>query len=324
MILPLFVAAQIGIVQFHTTVFPDTVYVGQQVSYDGVTLVDDVARGNLRANPEYTPSQIVGVTVYDFPFDTTTITDSIVNGTHFRRYLFHRALFPLTPGTYTIPSSTLRYALPASESYGSELQPYTLVSEPSAFVALPMPDAGKPLDFTGAVGGFNDTAFTDGATVRIGDTFVFTVRVSGVGNIDLLPRPVIAIDWATVVNGAERVEWDSTGTLVRGIKEFNWVVTPKVVGDVAISTVRFVYFDPSTKHYAIATTNPIPLTIAAAGMTTDVERQHTEIDTIGDTPFPILLHMLGTHLIAASITGAILTILIVVGVVRLLRRPPIE
>jgi len=73
-IVALLLFAQVGVVQFQTQVSPDTVYAGQQVNYDAVTLVDDVARRRLRANPVFTPADVAGVTIYDFPFDTSSIS----------------------------------------------------------------------------------------------------------------------------------------------------------------------------------------------------------------------------------------------------------
>ncbi len=219
--------AQVGIVQFETRVTPDTVYVGQQVSYDAVTLVDDVARARLRANPEFTPADVTGVTVYDFPFDTAAISNVVVNGVHFRRYVYHRALFALTPGSYSVGPATLSYSLPESGDYFSQPRAYSLQSAPATFVALPLPESGRPIGFSGAVGELKDTLWTDGSPPKVGDTFVVTMRIAGLGNLKMLPRPQLQIDWATTIDGPERVLWDSSGTTVRGAKEFDWVVTPQ-------------------------------------------------------------------------------------------------
>jgi hypothetical protein len=317
-IVPLLLFAQLGTIQFHASTSPDTVYVGQQVSYDASTLVDDIARRVLRANPSYTPSEVQGATVYDFPFDTAAIFDVTIAGTHFRRYVYHRAFFPLTAGVYTIPPSTLRYELPDDEGYGSTLRAYTLESEGSTVVAIPLPAAGRPLDFDGAVGEFVDTAFTDGATPRMGDTFVFTVRVSGVGNINMLSRPALAIPWADITASEERVVWDSVGTAVRGSKEFDWIVTPKFVGEMIVPPVRFVYFDPSSRQYSVATTVPIKLEVGEGRDAAPAKGRR--VDPIGDSPFPILMASVRQNpLLYAGVGVAILGVIVAV-VVWLTRR----
>lgn len=317
MIVPLLVFAQIGTVQFTTRVSPDTVYVGQQVSYDAVTLVDDVARVRLRANPEFTPADIAGVTIYDFPFDTASISSVTVDGARYRRYVYHRAMFPLTPGQYDIPASTLRYSLPDGEDYFSPVRPYTLQSPATSFVAVPLPVSGRPLEFGGAVGSFTDTLTTDGSHARVGDTFVLTFRVAGIGNLKLLTRPTLDIPWASVVPSNERMTWDSTGTYVRGSKEFDWVVTPKVAGDLVIPPVRYDFFNPATRRYEAAVTPSIPLAVAAAGSTPPV--QAAPRDTIGDSPFPMLARIARDNALGIAIAATLLA-LVCAAIYALLRR----
>ncbi len=70
------------------------------------------------------------------------------------------------------------------------------------------------------------------------------MRLSGTGNLKLLPRPALQVDWASIVAGAERIAWDSSGTVVRGSKEFDWIVTPRIAGELALPSVRYDFFNP--------------------------------------------------------------------------------
>lgn len=305
----LLVLAQIGVVQFQTQITPDTVYVGQQVNYDAVTLVDDVARRRLRANPVFTPSEVAGVTLYDFPFDTSAITTVTVSGAQFRRYAYHRAMFPLLPGTYTVGAATLRYTLPDGDDYFSPPRTFTSTSLPASFTAIPLPVSGRPVGFTGIVGEFRDTLHTDGSAVVVGDPFTITMRVSGVGNLRLLARPPLQIDWATMVPEAERVFWDSTGTVVRGAKEFDWVVTPKIAGDMVLPAVRYDFFNPSTRRYEFAMTPSVPMTVAPAP-TSAADTTAPPRDTIGDTPFPAIVHLARANSLAIAIVASALALVL--------------
>lgn len=302
--------AQMGAVQFETRVVPDTVYVGQQVTYDAITLVDDATRARLKANPEYTPADVSGATVYDFPFDTAAISDVMVDGTGYRRYLYRRALFPLTAGTYEVPAATLRYTVPADGDF-NPARAVTLSSYPNSFVALPLPASGRPIGFTGAVGSLRDTLWTDGTSARVGDTFMATMRIAGVGNLNLLPRPSLQIDWATVVPGDERVAWDSTGSVVRGTKEFDWVVTPKFVGDLSIPPVRYNFFNPTSGRYEVAATSLLPVIVVAAGAVPADTVRHVP-DQIGDSPFPVLLRLARANALAVGIGASVLVVVLLV------------
>lgn len=318
MITALVLFAQIGVVQFQTQVSPDTVYVGQQVNYDAVTLVDDVARRRLRTNPVFTPADVAGVTIYDFPFDTSSISTVTVNGAPFRRFAYHRALFPLLPGSYTVPAATLQYSLPDGDDYFSPPRTYSTMSAPETFTAIALPASGKPVGFIGAVGEFRDTLRTDGSTLRVGDPFTVTMRLSGVGNLRLLARPALDIDWATTVPGEERVYWDSAGTVVRGAKEFDWVVTPRIAGEMVLPETRYDFFNPTSRRYEFATTPSLRVMVASATGpapdTTSVPR-----DTIGDTPFPAIARLARSNSLLIAIAATAIAV-ILFGIMLLSRR----
>lgn len=316
MILTALIFAQLGSVIFQTRAVPDTVYVGQQVTYEATTLVDDVARTRLRANPNYTPSDVSGATVYDFPFDMSRVDDATVGGTHYRRFVFRRALFPLAAGRLVIPPSTLQYTLPEVDGYFAPMRTTTVTSDSAIVVAVPLPVAGRPVGFSGAVGDLRDSLLLDTSSWRIGDPTTVTLRLTGVGNLKLLPRPELDIPWASVTNADERVSWDSTGTVVRGSKEFDWVVTPRISGDLVFPLVRYDYFDPTTRRYLAAVTPSVRLAVMAAGATPAVAPPPG--DSIGDSPFPVLGRLVQRN---ALVVGAavVVVVLLIFGVFYLTR-----
>lgn len=322
MILSALIFAQLGSVLFQTRAVPDTAYVGQQVTYEATTLVDDVARTRLRANPNYTPSDVAGATVYDFPFDMSRVDDATIGGTHYRRFVFRRALFPLAPGRLVIPPSTLQYTLPEADGYFAPLHTTTVTSDTAIVVALPLPVAGRPVGFSGAVGDLRDTLLTGDGSWRIGDPTTVTLRLTGVGNLKLLPRPPLDIPWAAVTPAGERVAWDSTGTVVRGTKEFDWIVTPRVGGDAVFPAVRYDFFNPATRRYAAAVTPAMHVSVATATAASHAVTAAPR-DTIGDSPFPVIGRMLRENVIVAVIAVVALLVL-VAGIVFVLRAPEAE
>jgi hypothetical protein len=217
----------------------------------------------------------------------------------------------------------LQYTLPESDSYFSQRTTFTVQSERGAFIARPLPVAGQPVGFSGAVGRFVDSMYTDGSVPRVGDAFTLTVRVAGVGNVSLLPRPEMRLPWANVVNGEERATWDSSGSLVRGAKEFDWTVTPTIAGDLFIPALRYDFFDPTTEQYAFAMTQQIPLAVRTAGTTAgDTARRRRE--TIAETPFPLLLEQARAHWPFVVGIGVVLIALVGWAVVRATRTPPAD
>jgi hypothetical protein len=253
---PCVLRAQDG-VGFRASISPDTVYVGQQVNYTLTVRIPADVRQRLRRNPEFVPPEARAMLAYDLP---AVKVDPTTEGPE--EHVFRRALFPLTPGPYTIPASRLTYALPQSPSFFSREEERTLRSEAVAFVAIDPPRRGRPAGWNGAVGRWSATAIVDGAAARVGDPFVLTLRVSGVGNATLLPRPAIAFAWADIVPEDERVQLDSTPTALAGTKEFAWLVTPRAAGMQVVPVIEYVYFDPGARRYDVTRTSAVSLRVA--------------------------------------------------------------
>jgi len=250
-------AAQDG-VGFRAAIGPDTVYVGQQATYSlTVSLPPDV-RQRLRRNPVFVPPEARAMLAYDLPL---VKSDPTREGTEI--HVFRRALFPLTPGRYQIPSSQLAYALPQSASFFSREEERTLRSDVVHLVAIDPPTIGRPKSWGGAVGRWRVSARADVRETRVGDPFVVTLRVEGIGNATLLPRPALTIAWADVVNEDERVSLDTTPTVLGGAKEFAWLVTPRTPGAKEVPAIAFAYFDPAARRYETARTNGITVRVRA-------------------------------------------------------------
>ena len=244
-------------VGFRASISPDTVYVGQQANYVLTVRIPADVRQRLRRNPEFVPPEARAMLAYDLP---STKSDPTAEGPE--EHVFRRALFPLTPGRYQIPASRLTYALPQSPSFFSREEERMLRSEPLSFVAIDPPMRGRPAAWSGAVGSWSATARLDASAARVGDPFVLSLRVSGVGNATLLPRPELLVAWADVVSEDERVVLDSTPTALSGSKDFSWLVTPREAGVRLVPAIEYVYFDPAQRRYEVARSLPVSIRIA--------------------------------------------------------------
>ena len=253
-------------VNFRALVLPDTVYVGQQATYQVGVFLDDEVRLRLRRNPEFIPPEPRAMLSYELRPRALDLPPRIENGVRYEVHAFERALFPLSAGRYVIPPAQLVYALPLSSSFFSRSESFTMRSESLAVVAVEPPEAGRPEDYAGAVGRIEVRARVDSAAARVGDPLLLTVQVAGVGNVKLFPRPEIQVPWGSTVAAGERVRIDSSSSLVRGAKEFDWIVTPTREGTVALAPVRYPYFNPYTERYEIAVTAGDTLDVAPGAL----------------------------------------------------------
>ena len=241
----------------------DSVFVGQQVDYRVDVLLNETARSRLRRNPTFFPPEMSSVLAYDVDIPRGMPKQG---RRCFETLSYRRALFPLFPGNVTIPPAVLTYSLPLTSSFFSREESFELRSDSVRFVAIEPPARDRPAEYAGAVGTLRITARAETGTTRVGDPVVLTVRLSAAGNVKLLPRPALELPWATLTPGDERVEIDSTSSRISGSKEFEWLVTPREAVTQIVPSIRYPYFDPVIRRYAVIETTPIPIVVGAASL----------------------------------------------------------
>ena len=253
-------------IAFHAILVPREIYVGQQASYQvGVFIAED-ARARLRRNPEFVPPELRAMLGYDLTSPSTFTR--VAGGRRFEVHVFQRAIFPLVAGQHAIAPARLSCSLPLSTSFFSREESRTLRSESLAVIAREPPPltAGQDSGYAGAVGMLTVQQSVDSDRARVGTPFVLTVAVRGVGNVALLPRPALRLTWAQLVQGPERVQLDTTGPLVRGVKEFDYIVTPASAGTQALPPVRYTYFDPYARRYASAAAPELSVAVSRGAL----------------------------------------------------------
>lgn len=265
-------------IDFHAATFPDTVYVGQQVTYQVAVLLSEAARSKLRRNPEFLPPELRGLLAYELGAPRRVAPQNY-GGSVFEAHVFQRALFAVAPGTLMVPAPQLSYTLPQSSSYFSREERFLVRAESAQLVVKALPEAGQPQDFTGAVGTLRAAVRLDAVRARAGDPLVLTMRIEGTGNMKLLPRPVIEVAWASTVPGSERVSVDTSGAFVSGYKEFDWILTPTQGGAVELPALRYSYFDPYLESYAYAETAPVEISVDEGTLATGAET-----DNVAEAP----------------------------------------
>lgn len=230
----------------------ETVYVGEQATYEVAVFLNQPARERLRRNPTFYPPEMQAMLAYDLPAPPPAARRR-AGSQCFDALVYRRALFPLVPGRIVIPPAQLIYNTGlSSTSLFSREESHELQTDSVTIVALDPPAEGRPQDFTGAVGALRVDARIDSARSRVGDGLLLTVRVEGTGNVKLFPRPTVRVPWAGLVPADERVRVDSGSTRIGGVKEFDWVLTPRIAGEFDLPPTRYSYFDPARQRYDVA------------------------------------------------------------------------
>ncbi len=127
---------------------------------------------------------------------------------------------------------------------------------PLDLVIRPLPAAGQPPDFSGAVGQFDLEVSADPTNVPHGGLVTLTMRVSGRGNLlHVIPPAAPRQDG---LKAYDRRELSDRSNDTRRV--FQQVLLPDESRVSRIDPVTFVYFDPRAEAYRRISRGPFPLT----------------------------------------------------------------
>ena len=113
-----------------------------------------------------------------------------------------------------------------------------------------LPEEGKPIDFTGAVGEFDFKVYADKNELKANDAAQIIVEVSGRGNLKLFEIPKITTPTELEVYTPEHKEQVLTSLNgLRGSVSDIYTVVPQYKGKYKIPEVSFSYFNPTEKKY---------------------------------------------------------------------------
>jgi hypothetical protein len=143
----------------------------------------------------------------------------------------------------------------------------------------PLPENGKPADFTGAVGSFTFEAKPSKTTLKHGESLELKVVVSGTGNLKLfdLPKPVVptALEMYDAVH-KEKVNTPLTG--MSGSITDSYTIIPQFKGEYPIKPMRFSYFDLNSKTYKTISSPEIMVNVLDGPESTEVVASQNPTD----------------------------------------------
>jgi hypothetical protein len=113
-----------------------------------------------------------------------------------------------------------------------------------------LPEVGKPLDFTGAVGHFNFNVIATKRELDASESFQLKIKVNGNGNLKLFKLPKISLPSSLEVYEPEHNENVKTNLLgMQGDISDSYTVVPQFKGKYPIPSISFSYFDLKTESY---------------------------------------------------------------------------
>ena len=126
----------------------------------------------------------------------------------------------------------------------------------------PLPDFGKPANFTGAVGNFEFKVTTSKNELNATESLQAKVVVSGNGNLKLFNLPKLTVPSSLEVYEPERS--DKIRTTIRGMqgeRVESYTIVPQYQGKYPIPSISFSYFDPRTETYKTLNSDEIVIDV---------------------------------------------------------------
>ena len=118
----------------------------------------------------------------------------------------------------------------------------------------PLPDTGKPNNFSGAVGKFDLLVTTSKKELLLSEAFQLNLEIKGNGNFNLFSFPSINLPQSLEVYEPERLEKLITNFKgIRGSIKDQYTVVPSSPGKYSIPKISFNYFDPNDSKYKTQT-----------------------------------------------------------------------
>ncbi|MBI3876176.1 MAG: protein BatD, partial [Verrucomicrobia bacterium] len=190
-----------------------------------------------------------------------------VNGTLYNLIRFRTLVTPVKTGKLPLGPAEcqLMVQVRAQDFFGYRLQQYSPQSDAVEINVLPLPDAGKPADFAGAVGKYQMSYLAAPTNVQAGDPITVKIQITGQGALDQVQLPPFD-QWRDFKTYPPTVKVDMFDPLsVMGIKNFEQVVLPQNAEVKELPSVAFSFFDPEAKTYRTVRQPGIPITVRPGG-----------------------------------------------------------
>jgi hypothetical protein len=216
------------------------------------------------------------------------------NGASIVTITFMHVLVPKTAGEIAIPQSTAaaqavvtqrrsRSPFDNISPFGSRDQTKSVVvqTDPITLSVKPVPEEGKPANFSGLIGEFSISTAATPAEVSVGDPITLTVAVEGPTYLRHFELPPLQ-QQAALAERFRIPEEMAPGRAEDNRKIFTQTIRAQSPEVTEIPPIELSYFDTTTGRYEMARSNPIPLKVRVTQVVTasDAEGFRPQAETI--------------------------------------------
>ena len=235
------------------------VYVGERVDLALTLYIGSVRVRDL----QYPVIAADGVTLDKF--SQPSEGNDVLDGQRYHTVELRTTLTPVRPGSVDLNTSMAMHVVSNrrgmdplfDQFFPGDEKSVEVRAEPAHLTVLPLPDQGKPADFTGAVGTFDFTLAAKPTELDAGDPITLRMEITGNGSLATLSAPVVPVDDRFRIYDAQPVKGEDGADR----RVFEQVVIPKLAAVRDLPAVRFSFFDPAARAYRTITRGPTALTV---------------------------------------------------------------
>lgn len=122
-------------------------------------------------------------------------------------------------------------------------------SKPVKINVMELPEAGKPINYNGAVGNFTYKVETNKQSLKANEALNLKISINGKGNLKLIDAPKLNLPESFEVYDPKINENIGTAGSVSGSKSFDYLIIPREEGTYQLDDLTFSYFNPETGQY---------------------------------------------------------------------------
>lgn len=257
-----------GDVALEVLTLAESGYVGAPLELVTLAWFPRALREQLRRPPVLVPPAVTGVWAGPRSVGDGVALTRMVNRIPYDLFVSTQTVYPLREGTLVVPAAALRYAVPVALQFLGQEERYAIGSAPLAIRIDPLPAAGRPANFSGAVASsLQLRREVHPAVVEAGESAVLDVTLEGRGNGTLWPAPPLELPAGVRAypDRTDELPQAPDDSLVR--KRFRYLLVADRGGHLVLPGVSYPWFDPGARRYASADAPSLALSVAAVART---------------------------------------------------------
>lgn len=160
-------------------------------------------------------------------------------------------------------------------------KPVGVSSESMELTVTRLPQAGRPVGFSGLVGQFEMESTLRPPEVKAGESSTLTVRVKGRGNVHLVPDMNLPpMDRIKVYADQPVLDVQPDEKGIAGEKTMKWALVPEKEGRTEIPPLSLTFYDTGTETYRTLKTPPRELSVLPGERGTEGLKEAEEKDRV--------------------------------------------